>query len=170
MLDVARLLPSLERSGNVIRDAWDRLAPLPGGKQLFSRFIGFLVPYTGSMRPHVVRVERGASEVFIEDHRAVRNHLRSVHAIALANLAELTGNRALAYSVPDDGRFIVSKLTIEYAKKARGRITGTCDCPVPETSERREYVVPVTLRDESGDTVATATLLTLVGPKKRGSG
>ncbi len=82
------------------------------------------------------------------------------------NLAELAGNIALAYSLPDDARFIVAGISIEYVKKARGKITARCDCPVPETSERREYPVPVTMEDASGEVVARATLRSLVGPKK----
>jgi len=40
------------------------------------------------------------------------------------------GNVALAYSLPDDGRFIVSGLEIEYVKKARGTITAIGESPV----------------------------------------
>ena len=67
------------------------------------------------------------------DRRAVRNHLDCVHAIALANLAELAGNVALAYSLPDDARFIVSGMEIEYLKKARGMITAIGESPVPRS-------------------------------------
>jgi acyl-coenzyme A thioesterase PaaI-like protein len=102
----------------------------------------------------------------MRDRYRVRNHLQSVHAVALVNLAELTGNLALAYSLPDDARFIVAGLSIDYLKKARGTIRGVCDCPVPETSERREYEVVVSLRNEAGEEVARATLRSLVGPKK----
>jgi hypothetical protein len=89
-----------------------------------------------------------------------------VHAVALVNLAELTGNVALAYSLPDDARFIVAGISIEYTKKARGTIRGVCDCPVPATSERKEYDVVVRMLDETGDEVARSTLKSLVGPKK----
>ena len=99
------------------------------------------------------------------DRRAVRNHLDCVHAIALANLAELAGNVALAYSLPDDARFIVSGMEIEYTKKARGTITAIGEPPVPRTASRAQYDVPVTLRDASGDEVARAILHSLVGPK-----
>jgi acyl-coenzyme A thioesterase PaaI-like protein len=102
----------------------------------------------------------------LRDRRKVRNHLRCIHAIALANLAELTGNLAIAYSLPDDGRFIVSGFTIEYLKKARGTIRGVCDAPVPPDSSRREYDVKVSMLDEAGVEVARASLKTLVGPKK----
>ena len=60
---------------------------------------------------------------------------------------------------PDDARFIVAGMSIEYLKKARGTITGVCECPVVTTSERQEYQVPVSLRNASGEEVATATLL-----------
>jgi len=72
---------------------------------------------------------------------------------------------ALEYWVPDDARFMVAGLSIEYLKKARGTITGTTTCPVPETAERHEYEVPVELRNPAGELVARATLKTLVGPR-----
>jgi acyl-coenzyme A thioesterase PaaI-like protein len=99
------------------------------------------------------------------DRKAVRNHLDCVHAIALANLAELAGNVALAYSLPDDARFIVSGIEIEYVKKARGTIKAIGESPVPRSSTRAAYDVPVTLRDAGGDEVARAVLHSLVGPK-----
>ena len=86
--------------------------------------------------------------------------------MALANLGELTGNVALAYSLPDDARFIVAGMQIEYLKKARGTITGICEAPVVHSSGRQEYEVVVSLRDESGQDVTRCTLRTLVGPKK----
>jgi uncharacterized protein (TIGR00369 family) len=152
------------RGSNPVRSSWDRLSRLPGGARLFSLLVGRAAPYTGSIGARVVSLERGRSVVVMRDHHRLRNHLRSVHAIALANLAELTGNVALAYAMPDGARFIVAGMTITYLKKARGTITGRCTCPVPETTERREYEVPVSLHDASGELVAEASLHTLVGP------
>jgi acyl-coenzyme A thioesterase PaaI-like protein len=155
---------------NVVRELWDRLSPLPGGKRLFSAAIGQAAPYTSTVGARVEVLRRGHAEVTLRDRRAVRNHLSCVHAVALVNLAELTGNIALAYSLPDDARFIVAGLQIDYLKKARGIIRGTCDSPVPETSERREMDVPVEMRDEAGELVARCTLRSLVGPKTRRGG
>ena len=158
---------TLDGDTNVVRTWWDRVQSVPGGRRAFSRMIGAAAPYTGTIGARVVELTRGRSRVVMRDHRGVRNHLSSVHAVALANLVELTGNVALAYSMPDDARFIVAGMNVDYVKKARGTITGTCDCPVPATAERCEYAVPVTLMDESGEVVVRATLRTLVGPKKR---
>lgn len=152
-------------AGNLVRQSWDRLSPLPGGKRLFSRLLGRLAPYTGTIHALVEELGEGYSLTSMEDRPGSRNHLRSVHAIALANLIELTGNLALAYGLPADARFIVAGMNIDYLKKARGRVTGHCECPTIESSATKEYEVPVTLSDRQGDLVARATLRTLVGPK-----
>lgn len=158
-------VPRLDGNRNVIRDAWNVLSPLPGGKRLFSLLVGRMAPYTGTIGALVTVLRPGYAEVQMTDRRAVRNHLQSVHAIALANLAELAGNVALAYSLPDDGRFIVSGMEIDYIKKARGVITAVGEPPVPRSSARAQYDVPVTLRDASGEDVARVILHSLVGPK-----
>ncbi len=161
-------LPSVESGDrNFIREAWDRMSPIPGGKTLFSKFIGRAAPYSGTIDARVTELSPGRCVAVMEDRPGVRNHLRCVHAIALVNLAEITGNVALAYSMPDDARFIVAGLDIEYLKKARGTITGVCECPLVETSERTEYPVEVFLKNGAGEVVAKCTLRTLVGPKKK---
>ncbi|NVB36494.1 DUF4442 domain-containing protein [Pseudenhygromyxa sp. WMMC2535] len=156
----------VESDFNVIREAWDRLAPLPGGPRLFSRAVGLFAPYTGSVHAQVVDLRRNYCRCVLRDRWGVRNHLTSIHAVALANLAEMTGNLALAYSLPDDGRFIVAGMDMEYVKKARGRIVAVCDSVMPETNERQEIPVVVEMRDRVGDLVARATLRSLVGPKR----
>ncbi|HEY4239471.1 MAG TPA: hotdog fold domain-containing protein [Kofleriaceae bacterium] len=152
---------------NLVRGAWNVLSGMPGGKTVFSRLVGRMAPYTGSIHATVTVLRAGYAEVQMADRRAVRNHLDCVHAIALANLAELAGNVALAYSLPDDARFIVSGMTIDYVKKARGTITAVGEPPVPRSSARAHVDVPVTLRDAGGETVATVILHSLVGPIQR---
>lgn len=163
-----RFLPDIvETDKNVIRNVWDRIHGVPGGKAIFSRFVGMAAPYTGTVHARVEELGIGYSRVTMEDRKSIRNHLRCIHAIALANLAELTGNIALAYTLPDDARFIVAGMSLDYVKKARGKITGICECAHIDSSDELEYDVPVKLVDEKGDVVVRATLRSLVGPKKR---
>lgn len=160
-------LLSVDRGNrNMIRLAWDRLGGLPGGKGVFSRLVGKVAPYTGTIDARVTELREGYGRAEMDDRPEVRNHLRCVHAIALVNLAELAGNATVSYSLPGDMRFIVAGLSIEYVKKARGRISAEAEVAVPEGRERREIMVPVTLRDPAGEVVARAELRTLIGPKK----
>ncbi|MEM1416702.1 MAG: DUF4442 domain-containing protein [Myxococcota bacterium] len=161
-----KLLPSVEAGDrNRVRLIWDRLHCLPGGKRAFSAFVGRTAPYTGSIHPRVEAVGMGHARCSMKDRPSLRNPFRSVHAIALANLAELTGNLAVAYSLPDDARFIVAGLSMEYFKKARGTITAVCECAPIASSERQEYPIRVSLRNEAGEEVAAAEIRTFVGPK-----
>ena len=155
-----------ETKTNVVRAAWDRLEKVPGGRHVFSRLIGRLAPYTGTLGAVVRELGDGYARATLDDRKAVRNHLSCVHAVALANLVELTGNLALAYSLPDDARFIVAGMNLDYVKKARGTITGECHIPPIQSSTRQEYDVPVTLKDPSGEVVVNGMLRTLVGPKR----
>ncbi len=163
---VQSLVPSVEKRGNFIRDSWDRLSKVPGGKNVFSRLVGIAAPYTGSMGARVIELRPGYARTLLDDRRRVRNHLDCIHAIALANLAELTGNVAVAYTLPDDARFIVSGMSIDYVKKARGPITGESTCPIFDTSEKQEVEIEVSLKDREGEEVAHAVLRTLIGPKR----
>ena len=158
-------LPRLDGSRNLLRDLWNLLSGMPGGKRVFSRLVGRMAPYSGTIHATVTVLRAGHAEVQMHDRRSVRNHLDCVHAIALANLAELAGNVALMYSLPDDARFIVSGIDIEYVKKARGTITAVGESPVPRSAARAQVDVPVTLRDAAGEQVARAVLHSLVGPK-----
>ncbi len=122
------------------------------------------MPYTGSIGAHVRVLEPGHARVTLADRRAVRNHLGSVHAVALANLAEVASGLAMLAGLPDDLRAIVTDLSITYAKKARGTLTAECRCELPRSGVEQALVLKPVVTDAAGDVVATAEVRWLVRP------
>lgn len=126
---------------------------------MFSRLIGWFVPYAGTLGANVVEMTDGRAVVSMPDRRAVRNHLHSIHALALANLGELTANLALLTLCPPGGRFIVTRLEVDYLKKARGELLCSCDVPsdLPWATVERTAAT-ASLVDSQGETVTRVTV------------
>jgi acyl-coenzyme A thioesterase PaaI-like protein len=134
---------------------WRRFSSLPGGKWLFSRLIWVMVPYTATIGANIQELRPGYARVTLRDRRKVRNHLQSIHALALGNLGEMTSGMAAMLALPPDIRSIVTGMSIEYLKKARGTLTAESRPEVPQVvTEPTEMTVHCDIRDEAGDVVA----------------
>lgn len=160
---------------------WRRVRRLPGGGRLFGWLVGRTARYTGSIAPRVLELEAGRCRVLMRDRRRLRNHLGSIHAVALTNLGEMTTGMALTTALPAGVRAIPVGLSMEFLKKARGPVTCTCACgpvtgadvaallaaPAPAAGEPAPSVsreIEGELRDEEGDVVARFTARWRLGP------
>lgn len=150
--------------GPVLRRYWRLLSRLPGGHWLFSRGLGQVAPYSGRLGACVRQLEPGYCRVTLRERRRVRNHLHCVHAMALANLAELATGLALLNGLPDNTRGILTGFSIEYLKKARGLLQAECRCEVPPGNAQRAYTLQGVITDRSGACVAVAKACWLIGP------
>ena len=150
--------------GSDLLAKWRRAEGSALGRRLFSFALGRGVPYTGSIKPEVLELAPGRARVAMRDRRAVRNHLRSIHAIALVNLGEVSSGLALLCGLRDDARGIVKSLSIDYLKKARGRLVAECDCEPPADNAERDFQVLARIRDEEGDVVAEVRVDWRLGP------
>jgi acyl-coenzyme A thioesterase PaaI-like protein len=135
--------------------AWQRLSALPGGKTIFSIFVGRTAPYSGSIGARVVELRPGYALVRMRERRRLRNHLRSVHAIALANLGELASGLAMTLAFAPNVRGIPVSIAIDYRKKARGVLLAEGTASPPTVTGPVDAEARAEIRDEGGDVVAT---------------
>lgn len=158
-------MPSPVALGPRILRLWARLAPWPGGRWVFSRLVAWMVPYSGALGARIVLLAPGACEAVLTERRAVRNHLRSVHAIALANLAELASGLAMLTATGDEVRGIVTALRIEFLKKGRGTLRATCRATPPAAvAAPVDLDVVATITDGGGEVVAVTTVTWRLAP------
>jgi acyl-coenzyme A thioesterase PaaI-like protein len=152
--------PLLELYGKISR--W------PCGHWLFSRAVCFKAPYFGSISPTITRLENGRCEAMIKDRRAVHNHIGTVHAIALCNLAELCAGVMTDASLPKDMRWIPKGMTVAYLKRAKGRMHAIATPMVPIIVSDAGYDLPVNvdILDAAGDKVFHAEIRMWMSPRK----
>lgn len=135
---------------------WRRCSKAPGGRYLFSWAFWAFIPYTGSIRPEIVQLERGFARIRMRDRRFYRNHLRSLHAIALANLAECASGLSLVPGLPPQSQAILVRLEIEYLKKGRGTVEAIASCPPPTEVSQQDFEVLSQVKNSKGELIATA--------------
>lgn len=142
------------------------LERVPGGAHVFWWMLARTVPYTGSLGARVPILEPGHAEVRMSDRRRLRNHLGSIHAAALMNLAEAASGLAFLSLLPENVRAIVTSFTVRYLKKARGTLTAQARCSFAIESSEAEYRVPVKITDAGGDVVAEGEAVWRVRPEE----
>jgi acyl-coenzyme A thioesterase PaaI-like protein len=156
------------KAKNQLVKLWEKMNRLPFGAKLFSLFLGWYAPYSGSIGANVEALAAGNVRVSLRDRRKVRNHLKSVHAIASINLGEIVTGLAVLTAITDDMRGIVLGLRSEYKKKARGKLTATAFFELPDPMEdNTPFEVSCEIKDKAGDVVATVTANWLLGYKKQ---
>ena len=146
---------------------WQRFANAPGGKWAFSKLVCLKAPYFSSIQPLFEELKPEYCKVRIAKRRAVLNHLGTVHAIAMCNMAELSGGTLTEVTVPATHRWIPKGMTVEYLKKANTDLVAIAT-PVEKMdwSMAGEYKVKVEVRDTKDELVFRALITMWVSPKK----
>jgi acyl-coenzyme A thioesterase PaaI-like protein len=137
------------------------------GRWLCSRLICRQAPYFSSISPLLEILEPGHCVASIQHRRRVQNHIGTVHAIALCNLAEFVGGLATDAAMTRSLRWIPKGMTVRYLKKAIGPMRGeaTLD-PIGDIGTGAERSARVVVKDRNGELVFDAEIAMWVSPKR----
>ena len=139
---------------------YEKFQRYPFGDWLFSRAVCFKAPYFATISPRITRLENGRCEATIRDRRKVHNHIGTVHAIALCNLAELCAGVMTDASLPKGMRWIPKGMTVQYLKKASGRLRAVATPTIALVTSDSGYEFPVNVDvfDPAGERVFNADI------------
>jgi acyl-coenzyme A thioesterase PaaI-like protein len=153
-----RAMQLKEDAANRTLRVFRRLSRFPFGKLIYSRLVNYYAPYTGTIRAVVTDLIPGRCTTEMKDRRSIRNHLRTVHAIALCNLCEMTMELMVDATIPSHLRWIPKGMNVQYVKKARGRLSGVSWIE-PGALAPGDKSIPVEIHDMSGDIVVRAEIM-----------
>jgi acyl-coenzyme A thioesterase PaaI-like protein len=152
---------------NQVLKLWDRLSTKPFGKTIFSKIVCWKAPYFGTIKPRFEVLRPGFAHVSMPKRRAVHNHIQTIHAIALCNLAELGSGTMMEASLSKNMRWLPKGMSVQYIKKAETAVEAFCVANDIADGEARDVVVDVEIKDQKGNVVTKAQITMWVSPKKR---
>jgi len=145
---------------------FDKLGGSSLGRWLYSRIICWKAPYFGSIAPRIEVLEAGRCVVRLRQRRSIQNHIRSVHAIAMCNAAELAGGMATEVTIPASMRWIPKGMSVRYLKKALGVLQATARVPtITDSSSSQELHALVEVRNAADELVFDADITMWVSAK-----
>lgn len=135
------------------------------GNKLFSEKVCEIAPYFATINPQFVDLRPGYSEVVMPNTKEVHNHLGTVHAIAMCNLAEIAAGIMTDVSIPETCRWIPVGMRVRYLAKAKTSLKGIADGRGIDWITPGEIEVPVSITDTDGIEVCVAFIIVKVSLK-----
>lgn len=128
------------------------------GSNQFSQMITQVAPYFGTINATMQSLRPGHAEATMPFRREVTNHIGTVHAIAMCNMAELVGGTMTDASIPAGARWIPKAMSVEYLAKAKTDLRAVADGSGVDWTQGGDVVVPVDVFDTNGTRVFTARI------------
>ena len=152
----------------------DNLSKLPAGMDMaaISFAVGKLVKFAGTSGVEFVTLTSSTVHVRVRNRKKVQNHIGSVHAAAMALLAETATGIVVGMNVPDDRIPVIKTLKVDYLKRAKGDMEAIAtltpeDIERIRTTEKGDIVVPVTVTDGEGKEPIACEMTWAWVPKRR---
>ena len=156
-----------ESAGSPALRLFKRHGGSAAGRWLVSKLVCFKAPYFASIKPTLELLAPGRAIASIPHRRSVQNHIGTVHAIALCNLAEFCGGLATDAAMTPALRWIPKGMTVRYLRKATGMMRGEAILDeIGDIGPGAERIARVSVRDPRDEIVFEAQIAMWLSPKK----
>jgi acyl-coenzyme A thioesterase PaaI-like protein len=150
---------------NKLMSVYTKCAKLPAGKRLFSAMVCMKAPYFKTIRPLFRELKPGYCEITMKNRRSVQNHIKSVHAIAMCNISELTAGSMLEATLPRTMRWIPKSMHVDYLKMAKTDLTAVCEISTKGLETPQELPMTVHVTDTNGVEVFRAVIMMYISAR-----
>ncbi|MEC5207268.1 acyl-coenzyme A thioesterase PaaI-like protein [Vogesella perlucida] len=152
----------------------DKTVSLPTGLRswVITRMFGKFVPFLGTAGLVFEEVSRERMVVSVKNRKKVQNHIKGLHAAAMALLAETATGFVVGMNVPDDKLMLLKSMKVSYYKRAQGNMRAVATLPAAQvqrmfTEDKGDVLVDVVVTDESGESPIVCEMVWAWVPKKR---
>jgi acyl-coenzyme A thioesterase PaaI-like protein len=137
-----------------------------------SFMLGRVVPLVGTAGLRFEEISSERVVVSIANRRKVQNHIKGVHAAAMALLAETATGFCVGMNLPDDKLPLIKSMKVDYQKRAQGAMRAVAQLRPEQiqqilTQDKGEVTVPVIITDESGQSPIQCEMIWAWVPKVR---
>ncbi|WP_434626648.1 DUF4442 domain-containing protein [Chromobacterium sp. CV08] len=154
-----------------IADKVGRL-PVAWRSTVLSMMFGKIVPFLSTAGLRFEEVGHHRLSVSIRNRKKVQNHIRGVHAAAMALLAETSTGFVVGMNMPDDKLMLLKSMKVNYIKRSQGDMRAVATLTPQQIQsmhelEKGEVLVEVQVTDDSGESPIICEMLWAWIPKKR---
>ena len=134
--------------------------------------VGSQVKFAGTAKVEILEMSATCLRARIKNRKKVQNHIGSVHAAAMALLAESVTGLVVGMSVPDDRVPVIKSMKIDYVKRAKGDLEAVATLKAEEVERivatpKGEITVPVKVTDIEGNEPIHCEMVWAWTPKRR---
>ncbi len=155
-----------EQNKNLLLRVVEKTARLPLSirQSVLSTLFGKYVPYVGTSGVKYEEISPEKVIVSIKNRRHVQNHIKGVHAVAVALLAETATGFVTAMNLPNDKIVLIKTMTVNYKRPMKGDLRAVATLNLKEreyiaNTPKGELLVPVVITDATGESPVEASML-----------
>ncbi|MCP9758223.1 DUF4442 domain-containing protein [Aquitalea sp. S1-19] len=152
----------------------DKTLCLPAGMRsmVLSRIFGRVVPFLATSGLRFDEVSPQKMVVSLRNQRKIQNHIKGVHAAAMALLAETATGFVVGMNMPDNKLMLLKSMHVDYLKRAQGGMCAEATLSAEQIrsmheQDKGDVTVSVRVTDESGEEPVHCEMIWAWVPQKR---